>query len=53
MVDASGNVTEVVQKKELTKKEKKNKVKALKAKIKAGDPLDTDEENFAIENSLM
>ena len=53
MVDASGNVTEVVQKKELTKKEKKNKVKALKSKIKAGDPLDTDEENFAIEAGLL
>eukprot|EP00620_Florenciella_sp_RCC1587_P013754 CAMPEP_0182570326 /NCGR_PEP_ID=MMETSP1324-20130603/10671_1 /TAXON_ID=236786 /ORGANISM="Florenciella sp., Strain RCC1587" /LENGTH=1068 /DNA_ID=CAMNT_0024784705 /DNA_START=58 /DNA_END=3264 /DNA_ORIENTATION=- len=53
MVDASGNVTEVVQKKEMSKKEKKAKIKTLKAKIKGGDPLDTDEEAFAIENSLM
>ena len=53
MVDASGNVTEVVQKKEMSKKEKKQKVKSLKAKIKAGEPLDSDEEDFALENALM
>ena len=52
-MDAAGNVTEVVQKKELTKKEKKQKIKSLKAKIKAGDPLDSDEEEFALENDLL
>ena len=34
------------------KKELKNKIKTMKKKIKDGEPLDTDEENFAIENKV-
>jgi len=53
MVDAAGNVTKVKQaKKELTKKEEKEKIKKLQKKIKSGDPLDSDEEDFAIEKGL-
>merc|ERR1712216_999571 len=54
MVDASGNVTKVKgQKKKMSKKEEKQLVKKIKAKIKAGEDLDTDEETFAIEKDLI
>ena len=35
------------------KAEMKQKLKRLKAKIKAGDPLESEEEEFAIENNLI
>jgi len=53
MVDAVGNVTEVKQKKKMTKREEKAYIKALKAKIDAGEDLDEDEMNFAFENNLF
>merc|ERR1719384_230937 len=54
MTDAAGNVTKVKgQKKKLSKKEEKALVKRLKAKIKNGEDLDTDEEEFAFEKDLL
>ena len=53
MVDAAGNVTKVKQeKKELSRKEEKALKKRLQAKIKNKEVLDSDEEEFAIENGL-
>ena len=54
MTDAAGNVTKVKgQKKKLSKKEEKQLVKKIKAKLKNGEDLDTDEEEFAIEKDLI
>jgi len=54
VTDAAGNVTKLKQqKKKLSKKEEKQLVKKLKAKIKNGEPLESDEEEFAIEKDLM
>mmetsp|Transcript_26798 Transcript_26798/g.40540 ORF Transcript_26798/g.40540 Transcript_26798/m.40540 type:complete len:1041 (-) Transcript_26798:59-3181(-) len=54
MTDAAGNVTKVKgQKKKLSKKEEKQLVKKIKAKIKNGEDLDTDEEEFAFEKDLL
>jgi elongation factor 3 len=54
MTDAAGNVTKIKgAKKKLSKKEEKQLVKKIKAKIKAGEDLDTDEETFAIEKDLI
>lgn len=54
VTDAAGNVSKVKQaKKKLSKKEEKQLVKRLKAKIKNGEELDSDEEEFAIEKDLM
>jgi len=54
LIDAAGNVTKVVQeKKALSKKEEKARVKAIKTKIKEAEPLNTSEEEFAIEMDLM
>lgn len=54
VVDAAGNVTKLkAQKKKLSKKEEKQLVKKLKKKIKEGEPLDSDEEEFAIEKDLI
>lgn len=52
VVDAYGNVTEVKQKKTLSKKEIKVMMKRVKDKIKNGADLDEDEEEFAEEHSL-
>jgi elongation factor 3 len=53
MVDASGNETAVKQeKKELSRKEEKAYKKRLQAKIKNGEPLESDEEDFAITNGM-
>jgi len=53
MVDAAGNVTQVKQeKKEMSRKEEKAYKKRLTKKIKDGDILDSDEEEYAIENGL-
>merc|ERR1712178_31711 len=47
MTDAAGNKVEVQQaKKKLSKKEEKQLVKRIKAKIRNGEPLDTDEEEL-------
>jgi elongation factor 3 len=54
MTDAAGNVTKVTgQKKKLSKKEEKQLVKKIKNKLKNGEDLDTDEEEFAIEKDLI
>jgi len=54
MTDAAGNVSKVKgQKKKLSKKEEKQLLKKIKSKIKNDTPLDTDEEEFAIEKDLI
>lgn len=54
VTDAAGNVSEVKgPKKKLSKKEEKVMVKKIKQKLKDGEALDSDEEEFAIEKDLM
>merc|ERR1712209_154539 len=54
MTDAAGNVTKVKgAKKTLSKKEQKQMIKKIKAKLKEGQELDSDEEEFAIEKDLI
>merc|ERR1712194_71930 len=54
VTDAAGNVSKVKgQKKKLSKKEEKVLTKRLKAKIKNGEDLDTDEEEYAFEKDLL
>lgn len=54
VTDAAGNVSKVKQaKKKMSKKEEKQMVKKIKAKLKNGQELDTDEEDFAIEKDLI
>jgi elongation factor 3 len=54
MTDAAGNKVEIKQqKKKLSKKEEKQLIKKIKQKIKDGESLDTDEEEFAFEKELM
>jgi len=52
VTDAYGNVTEIKAKKTLSKKEIKVKLKLVKDKIKKGEDLDDDEEDFATEHNL-
>ena len=53
MVDAAGNETKVKQeKKKMSRKEEKAYMKRMKAKIKNGEPLDSDEDEWCIENGL-
>merc|ERR1712232_1108221 len=54
MTDAAGNKIEIKKaQKKLSKKEEKQLVKRIKAKIKNGEPLDTDEEEMAFEKDLL
>merc|ERR1712228_789947 len=54
VTDAAGNVSKVKQaKKKVSKKEEKQMVKKIKAKLKEGQELDTDEEEFAIDKDLI
>lgn len=53
MTDALGNTSEVVVKKTLSKREEKQMLKTLRAKIKAGDELDDEEHEFAVAHSLL
>ena len=54
MTDAAGNVTAVKgPAKKLSKKEEKALIKKIKTKLKAGEALDSDEEEFAFEKELM
>jgi elongation factor 3 len=54
VTDAAGNVTKLKgQKKKLSKKEEKQLMKKIKAKLKNGEALDSDEEEFAIEKDLI
>merc|ERR1712051_1082490 len=54
VTDAAGNVSKLKgQKKKLSKKEEKQLVKRIKAKLKNGEELDSDEEEFAINKDLI
>ena len=54
MTDALGNTSEVKQaKKVLSKRDEKAVLKALRAKIKAGEELDEAEEELAMEQNLL
>ena len=54
MTDAAGNKIEIKQeKKKLSKKEEKALIKKIKAKIKNGEDLDSDEEELAFEKDLL
>merc|ERR1711997_728931 len=54
MTDAAGNVSKVKgAKKKLSKKQEKQLLKKIKMKLKEGIDLDSDEEEFAIEKSLI
>jgi len=54
VTDAAGNVSKVKgRKKKLSKKEEKQLVKRIKAKLKNGEELDSDEEEFAIDKDLI
>ena len=54
MTDAAGNKIVIEQdKKKMSKKEEKVFLKKVKGKIKAGEPLDSDEEEFAFEKDLL
>merc|ERR1712106_549525 len=54
VTDAAGNVSKVKQaKKKLSKKEEKQMKKKISAKLKEGQGLDTDEEEFAVEKDMM
>lgn len=54
MTDALGNVTEIKgPKKKLSKREEKAAIKVIAKKIKAGQELDEEEEEIAIENNLL
>jgi elongation factor 3 len=54
ITDAAGNVTKVkAEKKKLSKKEEKAMVKKIKLKLKADEPLNTSEEEFAVEMELI
>lgn len=53
MVDAAGNVTKVKQeKKAMSRKEEKAYKKRLQAKLKNNEPLESDEEEWALNNGL-
>jgi len=54
VTDAAGNKIAIKQeKKKLSKKEEKQLVKKIKQKIKNGEDLDSDEEEFAFEKELL
>jgi elongation factor 3 len=54
MTDAAGNKVEIQKgPKKLSKKEEKVMIKKIKAKIKAGEALDSDEEELAFEKDLL
>jgi elongation factor 3 len=54
MTDAAGNAVEITkEKKKMSKKEEKVFLKKIKQKIKDGENLDSDEEEFAFEKELL
>jgi len=53
MTDASGNTVKLKVKKTYSKREEKQMIKKLKAMIKAGDELDEEEYEFAMEKDLF
>jgi elongation factor 3 len=52
MTDALGNTSEVKVKKTLSKRDEKTAIKNIKKKIQAGEELDEDEEELAIQHNL-
>lgn len=52
MTDAVGNVMKVKTKKKLSKREEKALAVQIRAKIDAGEELDTDEDEFANDKKL-
>lgn len=52
-IDNMGNVTEIKQKKILSKKEIKERTKIVSKKLKDGDELNDDDYDFAVENKLI
>jgi len=54
ITDAAGNEIKIKgPKKKLSKKESKQQIKKIKQKLKDGYDLDSDEEDFAVENDLI
>jgi len=54
IMDAAGNISKVKgQKKKLSKKEEKAMIKKIKTKLKEGQALESDEEEFAAEHDLL
>jgi len=54
VMDAAGNVTKVKgERKKLSKKEEKAMIKKIKTKLKNGEELDSEEEEFAVEKDLL
>jgi len=54
ITDAAGNEVKIKgQKKKLSKKEAKQRIKKIKQKLKDGYDLDSDDEDFAVENDLI
>merc|ERR1712125_58589 len=54
VTDAAGNEVKIKgQKKKLSKKEAKQRIKKIKQKLKDGYDLDSDDEDFAVENDLI
>ncbi len=53
MTDALGNTSEVKQKKKLSKRDEKAKLKVIKKKIDDGEDLDDDEFELATENKMF
>merc|ERR1712051_665534 len=54
VTDAAGNEVKIKgQKKKLSKKEAKQRIKKIKQKLKNGENLDSDEEEFAFEKDLL
>merc|ERR1712176_316295 len=54
ITDAAGNEVKIKgPKKKLSKKESKQQIKKIKQKLKDGYDLDSDEEDFAVENDLI
>merc|ERR1711862_119145 len=54
VTDAAGNVSKLKgQKKKLSKKDEKQLIKKLKARIANGEKLESDEEEFAMEKDLL
>lgn len=54
VTDAAGNKVDIKQeKKKLSKKDEKVLMKKIKQKLKDGEKLDSDEEEFAFEKELM
>lgn len=52
-VDRYGNIEKIIQKKQLSKRDLKLRIKEIQKKIKNGEELDDEENDIAIENKLI